>query len=81
MDIEEGLNAGMWTIGLAVTGNLMGLTESEILALNPEELDNKRKIIFDQLYKAGAHFVVDSLADCPMVVEEINERLANGERP
>src|SRR5207249_702218 len=29
-DIEEGLNAGMWTIGLAKTGNEMGLTESEI---------------------------------------------------
>jgi len=29
-DIEEGLNAGMWTIGLAETGNEMGLTEAQI---------------------------------------------------
>ena len=37
-DIQEGLNAGMWTIGLVMTGNEIGLNEAELNALSPEEL-------------------------------------------
>src|SRR5437867_5486316 len=40
-DIEEGLNAGMWTIGLAKTGNEMGLTEQQIHDLEPEAREAK----------------------------------------
>jgi phosphonoacetaldehyde hydrolase len=29
-DIEEGLNAGMWTIGIARTGNMIGLTAEQL---------------------------------------------------
>jgi phosphonoacetaldehyde hydrolase len=81
VDIEEGLNAGMWTIGLVVTGNMLGLTEAEVKALSPQVLDSKRKAITDQYIKSGAHFVADSLADCPAILEEINMRIASGERP
>jgi len=81
VDIEEGLNAGMWTVGLAVTGNLLGLTEVEVQALPVEVFNQKRNAAAEQFYKAGAHYVVDGLGDCPPVVEEINARLARGERP
>ena len=33
--IDEGLNAGMWTIGLARTGNELGLNAEEIARLEP----------------------------------------------
>jgi len=33
-DFEEGLNAGMWTVGVAKTGNEMGLRESEVAQLS-----------------------------------------------
>ncbi|HMR63037.1 MAG TPA: phosphonoacetaldehyde hydrolase, partial [Anaerolineae bacterium] len=36
--LEAGLNAGMWTIGIAKTGNELGLSRSEVEALEPEEL-------------------------------------------
>ena len=32
-DIEEGLNAGMWTVGVARTGNMNGLSEEQLAAL------------------------------------------------
>ncbi|MCV5004063.1 phosphonoacetaldehyde hydrolase, partial [Escherichia coli] len=32
-------------------------------------------------YAAGAHYVVDTLADLPEVIADINARLAKGERP
>jgi len=81
VDIEEGLNAGMWTVGLTLTGNMLGLTEDEANALPNKVLDVKRKAIAEQFYKAGAHFVADGLADCLDVVKEINFRLWRGERP
>ncbi len=81
VDIEEGINAGAWTIGLVKTGNLMGLTESEVLALPASELAERKQNIIVRLLQAGAHYTADSLADCPPLVAEINQRLAKGERP
>lgn len=81
VDIEEGLNAGAWTIGLAVTGNLFAMTEDQVSGLTEEEYTRRRKAASDQMYTAGAHYVVDSLADCPLVIEEINYRLRQGETP
>jgi phosphonoacetaldehyde hydrolase len=80
-DIEEGLNAGMWTVGVALTGNLMGLTEAQVAALPDETLQLRRQAIATQLYHAGAHYVVDGIGDLPGIVEEIEARLFRGERP
>jgi phosphonoacetaldehyde hydrolase len=81
VDIQEGINAGMWTIGLTVTGNMFGLTEDQVKNLSPEELSERRKAAADKMYEAGAHYVVDSMADCPVIMEEINYRLKRGESP
>jgi phosphonoacetaldehyde hydrolase len=81
VDIEEGLNAGTWTIGLALTGNLLGMTEQEVKRLSAAGLETRRKEIAAKLFQSGAHYVVDSLADCPPVIKEINQRLRQGERP
>lgn len=40
--IEEGLNAGMWTIGLALSGNEFGLRLDEMRELDPAELARRR---------------------------------------
>jgi len=80
-DIAEGLNAGMWTIGLAKTGNEMGLTEKEIEQLDPEILDEKLKKAYIRMAQAGAHYVVDGISDIVPILDEINERLSRGERP
>ena len=37
VDIEEGLNGGMWSVGVAVTGNEVGLTAAEYAALPADE--------------------------------------------
>jgi phosphonoacetaldehyde hydrolase len=80
-DIAEGLNAGMWTVGLAKTGNELGLTEQEIAALEPQVLRGKLDRARQRFRQAGAHFVVDAIAEVAPVLEEINARLAHGERP
>ncbi|MDO9301109.1 MAG: phosphonoacetaldehyde hydrolase [Anaerolineales bacterium] len=80
-DIEEGLNAGMWTVGLSLTGNLLGLNESEVKALSPEDRDNALKKIETELYQAGAHYVIEGIWDLPDVLDDIEFRLAQGENP
>lgn len=79
--IEEGLNAGMWTIGLAKTGNEIGLNEAEINALEPDVLHRQLDRAYQRMRQAGAHYVVDGIWDVPAVLDDIDARLARGERP
>jgi phosphonoacetaldehyde hydrolase len=80
-DIEEGLNAGMWTIGITRTGNEAGLTEEEWnSATVPEKaavIEQARK----RLLEAGAHYLVESVGESLDVIDEIAARLSFGERP
>lgn len=80
-DIEEGLNAGMWTIAIARTGNEVGLNDSDLEMLSEKERNARIIKAREKLSRGGAHYVVDSMEDVPQVVEEINRRLSDGERP
>lgn len=79
--IEEGLNAGMWTIGLAKTGNEIGLNAQEIAKLAPAELRSKLERAYTRMAQAGAHYVVDGIWDVPAALDEIDARIRRGERP
>ena len=79
--IDEGLNAGMWTIGLAKTGNEIGLNQEEIEALTADELQVKLEDAYQRMWHVGAHYVVDGIWDVPIVLDLIDERLSRGERP
>jgi len=80
-DIEEGLNAGMWTVGLSLTGNLLGLSEEEVNALSSKERTEICHQIEAQLYRAGAHIVIDGIWDLPDALNEIENRILAGESP
>ena len=79
--IEEGLNAGMWTIGLAKTGNEIGLNEEEINRLDPEVLQTQLEAVYQRMHQSGAHYVVDGIWDVPAVLDDIQSRLTRGECP
>jgi len=74
-DILEGLNAGAWAIGVAGTGNRIGLTRDDFLALSEEERATRLAQARAELAEAGAHFVVDSLAELPPVLDAIDSLL------
>ncbi len=80
-DIDEGLNAGMWTIGLAKTGNEVGLNEQEIAELSADELQRRLDRAYQRMAQSGAHYVVDTVAEILPLIDQIQERLASGERP
>jgi phosphonoacetaldehyde hydrolase len=75
-DIQEGLNAGAWSIGVAGTGNGIGVTYDEFQDLPAGERDARVKRARRELEQAGAHYVVDTLADLDPVLDDIETRPA-----
>lgn len=80
-DIEEGLNAGTWAIGVSQTGNMIGLTEDDWRALPEAERRERLKYARLKLLDAGAHYVIETLTDLEPVINQIEVRLQAGERP
>jgi phosphonoacetaldehyde hydrolase len=80
-DIDEALNAGMWAVGVAATGNEIGLSASDLAALPQEDRRTRMEAARDRLMAAGAHYVIDSAACCEGILDEIDQRLAAGDRP
>jgi phosphonoacetaldehyde hydrolase len=81
IDVEEGLNAGMWTIGITRTGNEVGLTQAEWEAAPDHEQRLLLSTAEEKLMAAGAHYVAHSVADCEDILDSIQGRLDLGDRP
>lgn len=79
--ILEGHNAGMWTVGLAASGNAMGLNWAQWQALGQAEREQRMALASQPLAEAGAHYVIASVAELGAVLADIEQRLARGERP
>jgi phosphonoacetaldehyde hydrolase len=79
--IGEGKAAGAWTVGLAASGNGVGLDHAALLALPTDERRRRIDEAADALRAAGADYVVDSVADLWPVLEDIARRIDAGERP
>jgi phosphonoacetaldehyde hydrolase len=80
-DIEEGRNAGAWTIGVTQTGSEMGLTLAEWEALPKAERDRRASAAGKKLLRAGAHTVIPSVGCLPALLAEVNEKLQGGKQP
>jgi phosphonoacetaldehyde hydrolase len=79
--IYEGLNAGMWTVGLAISGNEVGMSLDEWTALDDDDKEIRRNRAFDRMKASGAHYVVDTIADLMPCIADIEARLKRGEKP
>lgn len=80
-DIYEGLNAGTWSIGVAATGNAVGLSYAEFQALPANERDLRVANAREELRQAGAHYVVDTLAALDAVLDDVDARLKSADDP
>lgn len=80
--VGEGLNAGCWTIGLARYSNYMDINSiEEEKSLSDDDIEWRLRKTKEILSKAGAHYVIDDLRQIEPIIEDINARLARGERP
>lgn len=80
--VGEALEAGCWGVGVARYSNYMDINSfEEEKSFSAEEIEERTEKSREKLRKTGVHFVIDSIADLPAVVEEVNERLSRGEHP
>lgn len=79
--IAEGKAAGAWTVGVAASGNGVGLDYEALSALPPDERQKRVAAAADDLEKAGADYVADSVADLWPAIETIAGRIAAGKKP
>lgn len=79
--IGEARAAGTWAVGVALTGNIAGWSAEEIATVPAAEIAAARARATAELTAAGAHLVIDSIAELPAAVAAIEARLAAGETP
>jgi phosphonoacetaldehyde hydrolase len=80
-DIGEGLAAGAWSVGVLRSSSEVGCTTDEWDQLPPAEQSRRLAACRAKLLAAGAHAVVETLAELPAVLEEFDARLGRGETP
>jgi phosphonoacetaldehyde hydrolase len=80
-DIEEGLNAGTWAVGVTQTGNMIGMSEEQWGAFPRDVQTARLEDARRKLLNAGAHYVIDTLAEIHPILDQIEARLQAGDRP
>lgn len=78
-DIKEGVNAGVWTVGVIEGSSELGLSQQEYEALSPEEREKACRTVEERFRQAGAQFVIRNLAQLPELVEALGTKDQAGE--
>jgi phosphonoacetaldehyde hydrolase len=75
--IAEGVAAGCVTVGVALSGNHVGLTPAELGALPEVEVAALRDRAGAALRAAGADHVIDTVADLPALIDQLEQDTAH----
>lgn len=79
--IGEGLEVGAWTVGLSASGNGVGLSREVLAGLSAADRAARIEASAKALHAAGAHYVVESVADLGPILADIEGRIERGEAP
>lgn len=80
--VGEGLTAGCWAVGVAGLSNYTNVdTLDQWDAMSAAEQEERVQVSRQKLYGSGAHYVIDKISDIIDVVNDVNSRLAAGEKP
>lgn len=71
--IGEGVAAGCLTVGVSLSGNAVGKTPAELAAMEPPEVEALRRAASRMLLEAGADHVIDTVADLPALIDNLEE--------
>ena len=80
--IQEGLNAGCWTVGVRKWSTYTGYESlAHLNKASEHEIETRKNIAGYILDQSGAHYIIDDVNNLPSVIDDINKRIYNGERP
>lgn len=68
-DIKEGVNSGVWSVGVMEGSSELGLSREEWEALSDAERSFRVKQVEDSFRSAGAHFVVKNMSELPTLIQ------------
>jgi phosphonoacetaldehyde hydrolase len=77
----EGKHAGCWTVAVAASGNEVGLSLEQWRSLPAGEQSHRLSHAMRRLAVARPDFTLPTVADLPAVLELIERRLRDGQRP
>jgi phosphonoacetaldehyde hydrolase len=80
-DIGEGLAAGAWSVGVVRSSSEVGCTAKEWATLTTNVQRRLSDSSRAKLLAAGAHGVIDTLAELPSLLDDLNARTRRGEKP
>lgn len=70
-DIKSGLAAGCWSIGVCDSSSLTGLSAQELAELSPDERAKRIAKTGEAFRAAGAHAVIETIADLPDLLDRL----------
>jgi phosphonoacetaldehyde hydrolase len=79
--IAEGRNAGCWTVGIAASGNAVGLDRGAFAALDDATRTRRVAAAAAELRAEGADFVIDDVSHLLPVIHQIAAAIAAGKKP
>lgn len=80
--VGEALEAGCWGVGISRYSNYMDIDSLEQAEqMSEQETERRMAHTREILRKAGAHYVIDDFPQLLEVIDDVNARLARGERP
>lgn len=80
-DIQEGLHAGVWAVGVIVGSSQLGLSQAEFESLSEIEKKQATKNAKQAFLNYGADFTIETMRELPQLIEKINILLGQGKRP
>ncbi|MFR0715857.1 hypothetical protein ACLUS7_12375 [Enterobacterales bacterium BD_CKDN230030183-1A_HGKHYDSX7] len=79
--LQSGLNAGLWTVGLAACSPGCDLSSSAWQAMTAQDQELARGKATLELFRLGVHSVIDHLEALDTCLADIAQRRRKGEKP
>ena len=70
-DIQEGVHAGVWTVGVLEGSSLVGLTQAELAQMSQTQRQDAMDRAEKQYRAHGAHEVIRNLSELPQFIAQI----------
>ncbi|PJN89439.1 phosphonoacetaldehyde hydrolase [Bacillus sp. mrc49] len=80
-DMKEGVNAGVWSVGVIVGSSEMGLSLEEYTSLSEWDKENVISETAHSFMQNGADFTIKTMKELPELIDRINDLIADGKRP
>jgi len=74
-DVEEGINAQCWTVGVIMGSSELGLSRQMVEGMSHFELAERKAVVKAAFMAAGADYIADDLDELPSILDEIESRM------